>query len=75
MLWFIYRVKVAVSDIDCMHETIHAIEERVETIGEMLSYQMDHFRIPHPDDEVPNAPDLSALVNEWDNKTEHGEET
>ena len=69
MLWVIYRVKAAKEDIDCMHEAVHYVEQRVKTIGEKMDLLMVHFDV-RPSNEVPSAPDLGQLVDDWDN-TEH----
>ena len=54
--------------IECMHDQVHENEDKIDSIGFMLAIMMDALEIAHPKDEVPDAPDLSTLVDQWDNE-------
>ena len=66
--WFVYRVRKTVEGIECMHDQVHENGDRIDSIGFMLAIMMDALEIAHPKDEVPDAPDLSTLVDQWDNE-------
>ena len=66
--WFVYRVRKTVEGIECMHDQVHENEDKIDSIGFMLAIMMDALEIAHPKDEVPDAPDLSTLVDQWDNE-------
>ena len=48
-----------------MHDQVHENGDRIDSIGLMLAIMMDALEIAHPKDEVPDAPDLSTLVDQW----------
>lgn len=66
--WFVYRVRKTVEGIECMHDQVHENGNNIDSIGFMLAIMMDALEIAHPKDEVPDAPDLSTLVDQWDNE-------
>lgn len=65
--WFVYRVRKTVEGIECMHEQVHENGDKIDSLGFMLAFMMDALEIEHPDN-VPDAPDLENLVEQWDNK-------
>lgn len=65
--WFVYRVRKTVEGIECMHEQVHENGDRIDSIGLMLAFMMDALEIDHPNN-VPDAPDLENLVEQWDNE-------
>ena len=65
--WFVYRVRKTVEGIECMHEQVHENGDNIDSLGFMLAFMMDALEIDHPDN-VPDAPDLENLVEQWDNK-------
>jgi len=66
--WFVYRVRKTVEGIECMHDQVHENGNNIDSIGLMLAILMDALKVAHPKDEVPDAPDLSTLVDQWDNE-------
>lgn len=64
--WFVYRVRKTVEGIECMHEQVHENGDNIDSLGFMLAFMMDALEIDHPN--VPDAPDLENLVEQWDNK-------
>lgn len=65
--WFVYRVRKTVEGIECMHEQVHENGDQIDSIGLMLAFMMDALDIEHPSN-VPDAPDLENLVEQWDNE-------